>query len=72
MARYLVSMNSADDATAQSAITAAGATVEATLNFGLTYEIEATPEQLSAIADVTVSEAKETTMLLSTDSASPT
>lgn len=65
MARYLVSMNSADDATAQSAITAAGATVEATLNFGLTYEIEATPEQLSAIADVVVSEAKETSLTVS-------
>lgn len=65
MARYLVSMNSADDATAQSAITDAGATVEATLNFGLTYEIEATPEQLSAITGVTISEAKDTALSVS-------
>jgi len=65
MARYLVSMNSADDATAQAAITGAGATVESTLNFGLTYEIEATPEQLSAITDVAVSEAKDTTLSVS-------
>lgn len=53
MARYLVSMNSADDTAAQSAITAAGATVEATLGFALTYEIEATEAQKDAISGVT-------------------
>lgn len=56
MARYLVSMNSADDTAAQSAITAAGATVEATLGFALTYEIEATEAQKDAITGVTASQ----------------
>lgn len=68
MARYLVSMNSADDASAQAAITGAGATVESTLQFGLTYEIEATPEQLAAIADVELSEAKDTALAVSLQS----
>ena len=42
MARYLVSINAADDTAAQSAITTAGGSVERTLSLGLTYEIEAT------------------------------
>ncbi len=56
MARYLVSMNSADDAAAQSAITTAGATVVNTLGFSLTYEIEATEVQKDAITGVTASQ----------------
>ena len=56
MARYLVSMNSADDAAAQSAITTAGATVVNTLGFNLTYEIEATVVQKDAITGVTASQ----------------
>ena len=56
MARYLVSMNSADDAAAQSAITTAGATVISTLGFNLTYEIDATEAQKDAITGVTASQ----------------
>ena len=56
MARYLVSMNSADDTAAQSAITTAGATVVSTLGFNLTYEIEATEVQKDAITGVTASQ----------------
>ena len=60
MARYLVSINAADDTAAQSAITTAGGSVERTLSFGLTYEIEATAEQVAAISGLVVSEAKDT------------
>lgn len=56
MARYLVSMNSADDTAAQSAITTAGASVVSTLGFNLTYEIEATEAQKDAIVGVTASQ----------------
>jgi len=71
MARYLVSMNSADDATAQTAITDSGASVEASLSFGLTYEIEATADQLAAIAGVEVSEAKDTSLTVALQTATP-
>jgi len=56
MARYLVSINAADDTAAQSAITTAGASVEATLGFTLTYEIEATEAQKDAISGLTASQ----------------
>lgn len=60
MAQYYVTMNSADDAAAQSAITVSGASIVKTMSFDLTYEIEATPEQLAAIAGIEFSESKET------------
>ena len=56
MARYLVSINAADDTAAQSAITTAGASVEATLGFNLTYEIEGTEAQKDAISGLTASQ----------------
>ena len=62
MARYLVSIDAADDTAAQSAITTAGGTVERTLSFGLTYEIEATATQVSAISGLEVSELKDTSV----------
>lgn len=52
MARYLISLDSAvytDNTAAQSAIVAAGASVTKTYAFSLTYEVEATPEQLASI-----------------------
>jgi subtilisin family serine protease len=61
MARYYITMSSADDTAAASAISAAGATIVKNMSFDLTYEIEATPEQLAAIADVEKSESKEVT-----------
>lgn len=56
MARYLVSINKADDTAAQSAITTAGASVISTLGFNLTYEIEATEAQKDAISGLTASQ----------------
>ena len=53
MARYLISLDSAvhaDNAAAQSAIAAAGASVTKTFMFSLTYEVDATPEQLASIS----------------------
>lgn len=55
MAQYYVTMNSADDTAAQAAITASGATIVKNMSFDLTYKIEATAEQLAAIADVNTS-----------------
>ena len=65
MARYIVTMNPAtyaNGAEATSAIVATGATVEKTFSFALTYEIEATSEQKSAIAGVLRSEASSTSL----------
>lgn len=53
MARYLISLDSAvytDSTSAQSAIAATGASVTKTYMFALTYEVEATSEQLASIA----------------------
>lgn len=65
MARYIVTMDPAtyaNGAAASAAIVAAGATVEKTFNFALTYEIEATAEQKAAIAGVLRSEASGTSL----------
>lgn len=59
MANYLISLNPAtyaDDAAAVAAIEAAGATVVKTLNFALTYEIQADAAQKESIAGVISSE----------------
>ena len=69
MARYLVSMNSADDTAAQSAITTAGASVVNTLGFNLTYEIEATEAQKDAIVGVTASQDASETVTLTVQGA---
>ena len=58
MARYLITLDTgvhADDTAAQAVITASGASVIKTYSFSLTYEIEATAEQLSSISGVTES-----------------
>lgn len=63
MARFLITLNSevyANNAAAQTAITAAGASVIKPYTFSLTFEIEATAEQLSAISGVVESIAKDT------------
>lgn len=55
MARYLISLDAAvhtDDSAATAALTAVGASVEKTFSFPLTYEIEATAEQLAAMTGV--------------------
>lgn len=63
MARYIITMDPAtyaDSAAATSAIVSSGATVEKTFNFALTFEIEATAEQKTAIAGILRSEASST------------
>lgn len=52
MARFLITLDSgvhADESAAQSAITAAGASIIKTYAFALTFEVEATAEQISSI-----------------------
>lgn len=68
MARYLITLSSAvhaDNTAAQTAITTAGAVVIKSYTFSLTFEIEATAEQLSAISGVEESVAKDTTTQVS-------
>jgi hypothetical protein len=68
MARYLITLDSAvhaDNPAAQTAITTAGAVVVKSYAFSLTFEIEATAEQLSAISGVEESVAKDTTTQVS-------
>ena len=55
MARYLLTLDSgvhANDAAAEAAIVASGASVVKKYSFSLTFEVEATAEQLAAIAGV--------------------
>ena len=55
MARYLISLDAAVYATsadAAAAIASAGATVEKTFSFPLTYEVEASAEQIEALSGV--------------------
>lgn len=62
MATYIVGMDTtvhADDTAAKSAITTAGATVEKTYSFPLTYKIEGTAEQVAAINGVLTSAGTE-------------
>jgi subtilisin family serine protease len=63
MARYLITLDSevhADNTSAQAAITAAGASVVKSYTFSLTFEVEATEEQLTSITGVVESTAKNT------------
>lgn len=67
MARYLITLNSgvyANQAAAQAAIESTGATVVKAYTFSLTFDVEATPEQLSSINGVDESvEANATTVV---------
>ena len=68
MARYLITLDSgvhADGAAAQAAITAAGASIIKEYAFSLTFEIEATAEQLSNIEGVSESTEKSTNTSIS-------
>lgn len=68
MARYLITLDSgvhANDAAAQAAISAAGAAVIKTYAFSLTYEVEATAEQVAAISGLLDSLEKNTTTTVS-------
>lgn len=68
MARYLITLDSgahANDAAAQAAISASGATVIKTYAFSLTYEVEATAEQIAAISGLAESLEKNTTTTVS-------
>ena len=64
MARYLITLDSGvhpNDSAAQAAIVLAGASVVKTYAFSLTYEVEATAEQLAAISGVLESLDRDTT-----------
>lgn len=72
MSRYLITLDSgvhANDSAAQAAIVAAGATVVKTYSFSLTYEIEATAEQVATISGIVESLDKNTTMSVSVQAA---
>ena len=59
MAKYLISLDSdvyADNSAGATAITDTGASIYTTYSLPLTYEIEATPEQLSSIANISQQE----------------
>jgi len=65
MARYLISLDAtvhSSNSAAEAAIAAAGATVEKTFSFPLTYEIEATAEQLESLTGVLQSIEKSATV----------
>ena len=68
MARYLITLDSgvhADNVAAQAAITASGAAVIKSYAFTMTFEIEATAEQLAIIAGVKESIEKTATTVVS-------
>lgn len=68
MARYLITLDSgvhASDAAALSAVSAAGAAVVKTYAFSLTYEVEATAEQVAAISGLVDSLEKNTATTVS-------
>ncbi len=68
MARYLITLDSgvhANNGAALSAITASGATVIKTYAFSLTYEVEATAEQVAAISGLLESLEKNTAATVS-------
>lgn len=72
MARYLITLSSgayANQAAAQAAIQSAGATLIKSYAFSLTFEIEATPEQLSSITGVSESIEKNVTTLVTLQNA---
>ncbi len=72
MARYLITLDSgvhANNEAAVSAITASGAAVVKTYAFSLTYEVEATAEQVASIAGLLESLEKNTTTTVSVHAA---
>lgn len=72
MARYLITLDPgvhADGAAAQAAINASGASVVKTYAFSLTYEIEASAEQLAEIVGVVDSIEKDATTTVSVQNA---
>ena len=65
MASYILSMDSsvhADASAAESAITGAGGTIINTYSLPLTYKVDATAEEISAIAGVSYSELEATSL----------
>jgi subtilisin family serine protease len=59
MAKYLISLDNevyADNAAGETAITDTGASIYTTFNLPLTYEIEATPEQMNNISNIALQE----------------
>ena len=72
MARYLITLNSevyADQTAAQAAIELVGATLIRSYSFSLTYEIEATSEQLANIAGVLETVDKNSSTLVTVQNA---